>query len=381
MTKKVLRYNELTTKSFTAKAKKVFGNRYIYSEVDYRGSSIKVKIGCRIHGIFETTPNNHLRNMGNCPKCAEESRAKKRRMGLQEFKKRSKKIHKNKYNYSLISGYKNVGEKVDIKCPIHGIFKQAMSCHLKGQGCPKCDDEKINYNQMTTEEYIRRARKKHKNRYDYSLIGVYKYGKIKVICRKHGLFKINSNNHLRGGGCWQCAVEERGIRHRKPLKKFLSDARKIHGNRYDYSEVVYKNSTTKIKIICPEHGPFLQYPGAHLSGHGCPCHKESKGEILIVKILKRHKIRFIRQKRFSDCRNKNTLPFDFYLPDYNYCIEYDGIQHFAESNPWFNKLIPVNDKIKTNYCKDKGIKLIRISYTDFKRIKVILDEQLKEILK
>lgn len=105
------------------------------------------------------------------------------------------------------------------------------------------------------------------------------------------------------------------------------------------------------------------------TGHtmSCGCLYKSKGEMYIEEVLKENNINYIPQKRFDDCRNKKTLPFDFYLPDNNVCIEYDGSQHFSPVEYWggekrYNDL-KINDEIKNQYCKDKGINLIRIPYT------------------
>jgi very-short-patch-repair endonuclease len=107
-------------------------------------------------------------------------------------------------------------------------------------------------------------------------------------------------------------------------------------------------------------------PHSHLRGSGCPLCKESKGEEEISKLLKENNIKFIRQHKFDDCRDKSRLPFDFYIPLLNMCIEYDGLQHFKPilyfgGQDKFEKTIN-RDKIKNDYCEKSGIILIRISY-------------------
>lgn len=107
------------------------------------------------------------------------------------------------------------------------------------------------------------------------------------------------------------------------------------------------------------------------------CNLSSTGEEKILKILIDKKVKFETQKRFKDCRDKKPLPFDFYLPDYNCCIEYDGLGHYkiAESG-WRTaenvKKTQDHDNIKTQYCKDNNINLIRISYKDYNNIEQIL---------
>jgi len=138
----------------------------------------------------------------------------------------------------------------------------------------------------------------------------------------------------------------------------------------------------KVKIICKEHGEFLQTPDNHLCGKGCPHCKSSKGENIIKKYLIENKIEFEEQKRFNECKNKYPLPFDFYLSTYNLLIEFDGEQHFKPYSFSSDKSeqtkqnnlegIKLRDKIKTNYCLANNIKLLRISYLDKNKIEEIL---------
>ena len=115
-------------------------------------------------------------------------------------------------------------------------------------------------------------------------------------------------------------------------------------------------------------GVFEQTPASHLKGSGCPRCKNSKGENKIYNYLNDKKIVFETQKSFVGCRNINPLFFDFYLPKYNMCIEYDGIQHFKSIERFggvseFDNC-RIRDNIKNNYCKDNNIKLLRIKYDE-----------------
>jgi hypothetical protein len=114
----------------------------------------------------------------------------------------------------------------------------------------------------------------------------------------------------------------------------------------------------------------------HLSGKGCSICNESKGEKLIYNFLVNNNIKFVKQKRFLDCKNVHTLPFDFYLPDYNVCIEYNGEQHYNPVKYFggiksFN-LQKINDNIKSNYCLQNNIKLIIINKNNEKKINKLL---------
>ncbi len=132
------------------------------------------------------------------------------------------------------------------------------------------------------------------------------------------------------------------------------------------------------KIICPIHGIFEQKTNSHLNGSGCPYCKESKGEKKIRCYLNEHNINFISQKKFKECVDKNKLSFDFYLPIYNLCIEYDGEQHFKLNYFSKNKKILTEtrrrDNIKNNFCNNNNgrPKLLRISYEKYNEIDNIL---------
>ena len=145
------------------------------------------------------------------------------------------------------------------------------------------------------------------------------------------------------------------------LKKYTTDefvnkAKKIHNNRYDYSKVKYVNNHTKICIICPEHGEYYQTPHDHLRGHGCPYCKSSLLENAVRKYLSDNNILFFEQKRF-DWLGLQSL--DFYLPSHKIAIECQGIQHFESVDFFGGKdgLIKTiyRDKKKKELCNKNGI--------------------------
>jgi len=338
---------------FINKSRKIHNNFYDYSLVEYKNMNTKVKIICPIHGVFETRPYHHL-NGSICRKCSNENRKDNR----ESFIKKSIKKHGDKYDYSLVE-YKKSQFKVKIICPIHGVFEQSPNNHIKGIGCPKCSGNGI----LTTEEFIERSNKVHKNKYDYSLT-IYdrSYKDVKIICPEHGVFNQKPNNHLSGSGCPMC---NGGVKLNKQY--FIKKSKEIH-TKYDYSLVDYKNMRTDVKIICPIHGVFEQRPSHHIDGVGCPFCKESKGEKEIEKFLLEKEIEYTRQKKFDKCFNKRKLPFDFYLPEFDMCIEYDGRQHFI-SIDYFGGVehleqVKVNDNIKTTFCHENNIKLLRIKYDE-----------------
>jgi len=120
------------------------------------------------------------------------------------------------------------------------------------------------------DKFLKNAKIKHGDKYDYSLIEYTNYNnKIKIICQIHGCFEQTPSTHLYKGGCPKCGVESKKNKQKKSLNIFLKDAKKVHGERYDYSLVNYKNAITKVIVKCNIHGIFEQTPSGHLSGRGC----------------------------------------------------------------------------------------------------------------
>jgi hypothetical protein len=175
--------------------------------------------------------------------------------------------HGDKYDYSK-SIYNGSIKKVIIICRKdgHGEFEQVASSHLRGYGCPKCGIIKTTYiNKKTTEEFINDAIAKHGSCYDYSKV---KYNgnkkKVAIICKIHGEFKQEAGSHLRGAGCSKCSGY-----YTPTIIEFIEKSTKVHGIKYNYSNVEYKNAHTPVIIICSTHGEFNQKPNCHLSGQGC----------------------------------------------------------------------------------------------------------------
>lgn len=226
-------------------------------------------------------------------------------------------------------------------------------------------DKKIKSTKKLTKELIiKRGNKLHDGFYDYSLVEyINSRTKIKIVCPVHGVFEQTPDNHLnKKSRCPICTSHFDYKNNNFIIDKFNI----IHNNKYNYSLVKYKNRNTNIKIICPNHGEFNQLPKHHMNGHGCPSCNESKGEKQIRNYLTNNNIKYESQKTFDNCINKRKLKFDFYLPEYNMIIEYDGQQHFEpfrfEKDDSKLKERIKNDNIKNTYCKEKNIKILRIPY-------------------
>jgi len=183
------------------------------------------------------------------------------------FIEKSKLIHEDKYDYSKVY-YKNSKTEVIIICKIHGEFEQSPNNHLKSNGCNKCANI-LNANKRKTpiEDFIKKCKEKYGDKYDYSKVDyINNDTKIIIICKKHGEFQQSPYNHLKSNGCPKCSG-----RYTMTTNEFIERSIKIHGDTYNYSKVNYKNSNTKVIIICKIHGEFQQIPVIHYwNKSGCP---------------------------------------------------------------------------------------------------------------
>ena len=353
-----------TTEQFIEDALKIHGNKYDYSSVDYKNSTTKIEIICKIHGSWFQTPSHHLTRKQGCKKCGDIARGKSRAKSTKEFIHKANLIHNNKYQY-LNTKYINWHKKVTITCTKHGDFKQHAGSHINGSGCPKCGRvSSVKKQSKTTEQFIKDAQQIHGNKYDYKKTKYIKARKELVItCKIHGDFEQVPYVHLASKGCPKCGDEHNRQLFVSSKKEFVKKAKIIHEERYDYSMVTYRNARNKVAIKCKTHGEFEQTPDAHLAGVGCPkCKNKSEGRIAEY-LFKNHIL--IRQLRIM---NKF---YDFYLPDFNLIIERDGEQHYGIKSfahfynldsGTYNKNQQKNDKYKTKIAKEKGFNIARIPY-------------------
>ena len=291
------------------------------------------------------------------------------RLTLEEFIRRAKEAHGDKFDYSLVV-YISSHVKITIICNKCGhIFEQTPHSHLKGVGCPKCAGR-----DKTTEEIIREFRKVHGERYDYSeadFHGVTK--KVKIGCPEHGIFLQTPVIHLQGSGCAGCSGN---IKH--TTEEFIRRARKVHGDKYDYSEVNYQGNKIKVKIICRKCGhAFWQKPNTHLWGSGCPkcalATQRSKGEIEMCDFIK---LIYSGKILENDKRAIKPKELDIYLPELNLAFEYNG-EHWHELH---EEREPGYHKNKRQACKNKNIRLVEIWEKDWYKNKTEIKNKIKEII-
>lgn len=270
---KAIENQRYTQEEFINKAFKIFGDQYDYSKVNYIDSKTKVIIICKQHREFQKQPGQHLLKKG-CPRCSRVNVISNRDT-KEDFIQKSNNSHNFRYDYSNVN-YINSITKVTIICKQHGEFLQQPGSHIHGQGCPNCKNaetgKKLSY---SNEDFITKAILVHNNIYDYSKVKyIGSISKVIIICKQHGEFEQQPRYHLFGKGCTKCGIIQIGIFQMYNTEEFIEKSNKRHNNKYDYTKSQYINSTTKVKIICKQHGEFEQISRDHLRGHGCPkCNK------------------------------------------------------------------------------------------------------------
>lgn len=317
---------------------------------EYAGCETPILHRCKIDGYeWSTTPNSILSGTG-CPRCV-----KCEKYGHDEYVRRVSEINPN---IEVVGRYVDAKTKILHRCKIDGNVWNAVPCHiLRGNGCLVCYKNKRT---KTHEQYVKEVAEINAN---IEVVGLYVDNHTNILhrCKIDGYEWLASpRNILSGKGCPVCAGNKK-CGHEEYIKKVA----KINNN----IEVVgtYINAHTSILHRCKIDGnEWYATPNRILSGRGCPKCNESKGEKIIANWLDENNILYEPQKRFENCRSKKPLPFDFYLPHYNICIEYNGIQHY-EPIDYFGgeerfKENVKRDKIKENYCSENNICLIKIAY-------------------
>ncbi|MNX79994.1 hypothetical protein D3C86_1116430 [compost metagenome] len=249
---------------FIEKSSLKHNNKYDYSKVIECDGKTPVEIICPVHGSFLQRKDVHSRG-GGCKLCNFEAIPAKRT--VEEFIVKASELHNHKYDYSLVTSSKSK-DRIDVVCSTHGVFTQTVAHHLVSQGCPECTWDKW---RLTREDFITKSVEAHNGKYDYSKVELTKGFKEKVIivCPEHGEFKQEAGAHMLGKGCRLCSDKKNGLAYRLSTDEFIKRSEEKHENKYDYSLSEYITCEDKVKIICPEHGEFLQRPMCHMGGKGC----------------------------------------------------------------------------------------------------------------
>ncbi len=357
--------------TFLEKARKVHGDKYRYDENTYVKSSVKMRIICPEHGEFWQEPAAHVRGY-NCPKCANLKRGL--RDTLEQFIEKARKIHGDKYDYSKVE-YVNQATKVCIICPEHGEFWMTPSAHVncQKQGCPKCKGK-----YRTTDSLIEEFKRVHGDKYDYSKVVFHKmHEKVCIICPIHGEFWMTPSKHLsKKQGCPKCGIIKRCEKHKVTFEEFIERVKKTQGDKYIYNKEDYIDFKQPMKIVCPKHGVFYQRPYDQLNGHGCPhCAVVlSNAENEIYDFLTWHLGEDDVVKRDREILDGREI--DIYIKSLRIGIEYDGLKWHSEE---FGKDSAYHLE-KTEDALKKGVRIIHIFEDEFNKDKDLVFNKILHII-
>ena len=203
--KRVSEARRSSTEAFIASARRIHGDTYDYSAVDYKKNVVPVEIHCKIHGKFLQEPQVHLQGSG-CNDCGLKKQVAARTKSKEAFVKEALEVHDGLYEYDKVE-YVSIHTKVLVRCTEHGLFSQQPASHLQGAGCPTCAGNEA----LTQEEFISRAKRAHGDLYDYSgAIYSNDHTKVDIRCSIHGTFAQSPNPHMRGAGCPRCFNKNEG---------------------------------------------------------------------------------------------------------------------------------------------------------------------------
>ncbi len=353
----------LTNEMFIKQSNIKHKNFYNYLKVEYVNHYEKVIITCPIHGDFSLGAGKHLGGRG-CQKCGFKKRRDAKTKKHPEFIKQLKDLN-TYYSYDKVL-YIGDRIKVIITCPIHGDFKQTPNNHLSGGGCRKCAGNEP-FNNDSVDAIV--LPKGIVRLDDYTGFE----SKINWKCLKCNHVWKTSFSSVKAAkyGCRRCLGLAK-LTNEEVDKRLSGRNLKRVGN--------VKNVISKTEFACLKHNHrWYAVVNSVLGGCGCPKCSGSKGELKIHNFLIDNNFKFKSQFSFDDCKNPRTnykLRFDFAVfnedGSLKCLIEFDGVDHFLP-NPTLIRSYPkrfslenfennqFKDNIKNQYCKEKNIKLIRLS--------------------
>lgn len=273
---------------------------------------------------------------------------------------------------------------------LSGFVSYANERSLLTFACSKCNTphkktayeyisgDTICHNCIKSEDnnLIDQFREKHGSYYEYIDVNNQTsiHDTITIVCPKHGKLQMVCKDHLNGIGCFDCSLENSS--HTNELSTLFNRSNHVHKFRYIYDKIK-STQNEEITVTCPKHGDFQTTFEKHLDGDGCPiCTKSYKVLKKITDKLDEMNIVFSTEKTFSGCQSEQgrALHFDIYIPQKHLCIEYDSAHHFEptkyksnvtdeQAQKFYNIQIS-NDHIKSEYCKNNNISLVRIPWSE-----------------
>lgn len=348
-----------------------------FIKFDKLNSRILIKCNNEKHEPYEVTFAN-FKSGKRCPKCSEIKRREKRTIWNKE--KIINFIEDNNYEFIKFVKFDKIESIIKVWCKNleHEPYNVKFANFKNGQRCRKCSNEikskKFSHNYEYVKEYI--------ESFGYKMLSneyINLHSEIKILCDKHGIYKTTFQLFkMTKYKCPKCSDEHKGEYH-KLNYEYIKEYIESFG--YEILSNEYINMKTNILVKCSNgHKSYFTNFDRFKRGDRCPYCNESKGEKKINEILNKYNMNFKSQYKFNNCKSKRELPFDFYISDLNIAIEYDGIQHYKIIE-YFSGLdgfitTKIHDVIKTKYCEDNNIKLIRIPYWEYDNIENILIKEL-----
>ena len=322
----------------------------------YNGITSEVILSCKNKHTFKTTYKNIKKN----PTCKE---CKKDRALLEV-----ESVLKTN-GFKLISKYTGYDTPIIVRCKMGHEIDMFYDNIKKGNKCRICSK-----NNLPTYDYMKNFIQKQ----GYDLMSseiLSSTQKLLVECPKGHQYKVSWNKFSSGRRCPYCQNKVK-ISKDEANQTFMKYGYEIIGD--------YINTITPVLVRCPRKHEYKVTLGNFKSGKRCrECKNNYKGELKIRDFLEEIGEVFETQYKFKDCRNIFELPFDFYLPKYNLCIEYDGIQHFEPIEFFGGELSleerKLKDSIKDKFCENNNINLLRISYKDIKNINEIIKQKIANL--
>lgn len=307
-----------TQTQFIEDVNKVHGDFFDYSLVNYINNTTKIQIICKKHNnTFTQFPSGHLSGANGCEHCLSGIMSKANTRSYEYYTSRIKALNFPLYSVLEVNG----GDNIVMSCKKHGTFTTTFTAlkSCKEHSCPICKKEgNVPGVKKDTESFIKIAKEKHGDRYDYSKVNYMTLDiPVEIICKHHGSTIQTPNNHLNSKtGCNLCTNELKSKSRTKTHEQFIKEAIEKYGDFYDYSKSMYKKSNKKITIICHIHGSFQKKPKDFLYGQGCPkCgnaragefNRKSKEQFIVDSILK-HGDKYTYEKTdYTDSREDVVL--------------------------------------------------------------------------
>lgn len=327
------------------------GDTYDYSRIDkITNSRQDIEVVCPHHGSFTTKVYLHKEG-GGCPKCHSE---KKNQDKVKPLKFAEDSVREN--GWRIIGGYQGMSTECSILCTTcRGVFRRTPTASAQYKcKCTAWDSNKAP--KKSRDEYIADCVEVHGGKYDYSLIksGVKSKDVVSIICPDHGVFKCRLSDHIhKHSGCKKCSNEAKSVSMMLTNDQYLDNVKKVHGDRYDLTNVEYGGYDVDVEVICNEHGKFRIRSQRLTEGYGCPRCNSSRS------LAETELLEYVESISGVTSANKTIIDgnkeLDIFVGQSNLAIEFNGLYWHSEKFRGMNYHLQ-----KTIACSNMGIQLIHI---------------------